>query len=78
MVPVFLSLNLLASGLACPYGRPKVAPEAVWVWVPVGLALWPAILPTPGFDVVPRLNELAVGIERGLCLDTCLFALGGT
>lgn len=78
MVPVFLSLNLLASGLAYPFGRPNVAPDAVWVWVPVGLALWPAILPIPGFDVVLRLNELAVGIERGLCLDTCLAPLGGT
>jgi len=36
IVPVFLSLNVPGSGLACPLGRPNVAPAAVWVWDPVG------------------------------------------
>lgn len=36
MVPVFLSLKVPGSGLAYPFGRPKVAPPAVWVWDPVG------------------------------------------
>ena len=31
-VPVFLSLNVLASGLAAPFGRPKLAAFDVFKW----------------------------------------------
>ena len=61
IVPVPLSLKVVAFGLAAPFGRPKVADGAFMTWDPDGAAVAPDMLDTPGLEVVFKPKVLAVG-----------------
>lgn len=61
MVPVPFNLNWEALGLAVPFGNPKVAPLAVFIWDPDGAATAPDMFETPGFEEVLRPKVDAVG-----------------
>jgi len=78
IVPVPLSLKVPAFGLAWPFGRPKVLPVPVLVWLLPDGPTTPDTFETPGLEVVLRQKVLEVGAPFGLCLDTCLLSLGGT
>ena len=78
MVPVPMSLNVPAFGLACPFGRPNVFPVPLLVWLLPSGSLTPETLETPGLEVVFKQNVLELGAASGLCLETCLFSFGGT
>ena len=77
-VPVFFSRKVLGSGLATPFGSPKLADYDLLVWCPCGAASSPVMLEMPGLDVVLRQKVLAVGADNGLCFETWRCALGGT
>ena len=78
MVPVPFNLNVPAFGLAWPFGRPKVFPFPLLVWLLPNGSLTPDTFETPGLEVVFKQNVLDDGAASGLCLDWCLFSFGGT
>ena len=60
-MPVFFSLKVFASGLAAPFGRPKVADAALDKCDPLGACWSPVMFESPGLEVVFRQKVLEVG-----------------
>ena len=75
MVPVPLSLKVLAFGLAAPFGSPKVADGAFMIWDPDGASIAPDKFETPGLEVVFKPKVLAVGQVADGCFDLMLLLL---
>lgn len=67
MVPVPFFLNVLVSGLSAPFGWPKVAPGALWVWLLPDGSYSPLRLPIPGLEVVLSPKVVPVGGTVGGC-----------
>merc|ERR1711935_22687 len=74
IVPVPLSLNVPAFGLAWPFGRPNVFPVPLFPWLLPDGTLTPETFETPGLDVVFKQKVLEVGAAPGLCLEICLLS----
>jgi hypothetical protein len=77
-VPVPLSLNVDTSGLAYPFGSPKVLFIPLLIWDPDGAASVPMMLEIFGLEVVFRQNVEEEGLVSGLCFEMCLVGFGGT
>jgi len=65
MVPVYFFLKSVVCGFTAPTGFPKVAPLAVWRWLPPAGLVDPDKFPTPGLEVVLSPKVVPVGAHFG-------------